>query len=165
MKVVDIAQEIYIDAFEPTYTSVPAIAFWIRGKVGTINNSLCEDFVINDNGEISNSSGCVSIEAVAVIKQYYRVYDLERQVNNNMNALAGSDALIEVNDNFGGASYRKVNRNEISKTIITLRKDEIKNLDNLIAAYKITKSNPAQVSGDDTIPAYYGEKLVTVRNV
>lgn len=165
MKVVDIAEEIFIDAFEPSYTSVPAIAFWIRGKVGSINNYLCEDFIIGSNGEISNSCGCISIDAVAVIKQYYRVYDLEHQVNNNMNALAGSDALIEVNDNFGGASYRKVNRNEISKTLLSLRKDEINILNSLINAYRIKKSVPSQVAGDDTIPAYYGERFVTVRNV
>lgn len=165
MKVVDIAQEIYIDAFEPSYTSVPAISFWIRGKIGAINNVLCEDFKIDDQGEVSNSSGFISIDAVSVIKQYYRVYDLEHQINNHMNALAGNDTLIEVNDNFGGSSFRKVNRNEIAKNLASIRKDEINILNNLISAYKISRSVPNQVAGDDTQAAEWGEKLITIRNV
>lgn len=165
MKIVDIANEIFIDSFEPSYTSVPAIAFWIRGKIGTLNSAICEDYQIDDNGEVFNDNGPISMDAVAIIKQYYRVYNLEYQYNNQLNALANNTGLIEVQDNFGGATFRRVNKNEIAKNIASVRKDEIEVLNNLVSLYKINKGRPTQVAGDDTQSGQWGERLITVRNV
>lgn len=165
MKVVDIANEIYIEASSPTSTSISAISFWIRGKVGAINSLLCEDFTIDDNTqEISNCSGAISIDAVAIIKQMYRLYDLQLQVANNMNAIA-NDSLTSVQDNFGGAMFTRVNKNEVAKTLLSMRKDEMTMLNTLVGAYKINRGRPAQVAGDDTVAAMWGEHLVSIRNV
>ena len=49
MKVVDIAQEIYMELGEPSSLSIPAIAFWIRSNVGALNNYIDKAFKINDS--------------------------------------------------------------------------------------------------------------------
>lgn len=149
MKVVDIAQEIFIDAGSPTSTSIPAIAFWIRGKVGSINNLLYESFSISkDTYEILGDNGEeISPEAVAVIKQMYRVYDYEVQIRSNLNSLA-TDSILQVEDN--GSSVTRVNRNEVSKTLASIRKNEIDALENMVTAYRCRSSEPSQIAGDDT---------------
>jgi hypothetical protein len=165
MKIVDLATSIYLESGEPTYTSIPAIAFYLRNQIGRLNSLVFEDFTINDQGEVVNSSGEISIDATAILQQIYRIYDLQVQVNNNMNALAGTDAIIEVADKFGGQSFKKVNRNEIAKTLISIRKDEIAMLNTLIGAYHINKAKPLAVNGDDCVPAPWGEALISLRNV
>ncbi len=151
MKVVDIANEIFIENGSSTTTSIPAIAFWIRGKVGWLNTVLFEDFYINPALEIFNAdTGEISLEAVSVIKQSYRVYDLEVQIRTMTNALA-ADSILSVQDNLGGTSFTRVNRNEIAKTIVTIRKDELLYLNRMIDAYRSLKSTPSQVAGDDTV--------------
>lgn len=162
MKVVDIAQEIYIDAGSPTTTSIPAIAFWIRGKIGTINNLLYESFTISsDTYEIFGDNGEeISPEAVAVIKQMYRVYDYELQIRSNLNALA-TDSILQVEDN--GSSVTKVNRNSVSQTLASIRKNEIEQLDNLVTAYRSRSAEPSQVAGDDTVEGIFISSFDYVR--
>lgn len=162
MKVVDIANEIFIEAGSPTDTSIPAIAFWIRGKVGAINNLLYESFVIDDTTlEIFKDDGSeISPEAVAIIKQMYRLYDYELQIRSNMNALS-TDSILRVEDQ--GSSVTKVNRNEVSKTLAAIRKDEQAAFNILINAYRNRVSTPSQVAGDDTTPGFYPGSWTYVR--
>lgn len=166
MFIIDIANEIFLDEGSPTYTSLPAICFWIRGKIGTVNSLLCEDYKINEiTKEVVNCNGCrIGIDAVGIIKQLYRIYSLQIQINNNMNALA-KDSLLSVTDEFGGGQFTRVNKNEISKTLLMMRKDETEILNNLVGLYKINKSTPSSLSGDDIVPAYYGEHLISLRDV
>lgn len=162
MKIVDIANEIYIDSGSPDNTSIPAISFWIRGKVGWLNTLLFEDMYVNSDLEIyKTNAGEISLEMVSVIKQSYRVYDLQLQINSLMNTLL-SDGILSVQDNLAGTSFTRVNKNEIVKTLINLRKDEMKYLDTMVNAYRSLTSVPSQVAGDDTssgigqnFPYYY----------
>jgi hypothetical protein len=62
-----------------------------------------------------------------------------------------TDTVIEVSDQ--GSSVRKINKNEVSKTLNSTRNAEYENLIGLISAYKICQSTPIQVAGDDTIEA------------
>jgi hypothetical protein len=162
MKIVDIANEIYIDSGSPSSTSVPAIAFWIRGKVGEINNLLFEDFTINDALEIVDGDDEISFEAVSIIKKLYKIYDYEVSVRSNMNALA-SDSIIEVTDQ--GSSVRKVNRNEVSKTFVQLKSLEEESLQRLVTAYRLRGASPTQVVGDDTERGDNSVTGYTVRDI
>lgn len=153
MKIVDIANEIFIENGSPTTTSIPAIAFWIRAKVGWLNTMLFETLSVNPNYEISNDNGEISLEIVSIIKQSYRVYDLEVQIRSMMNALA-TDSILSVKDNLGGTSFTRVNRNEIAKTLATIRKQESDFLQVMIDAYRSLMSAPSQVAGDDTLAGY-----------
>jgi len=159
MKVVDLANEIYIDSGSPTNTSIPAIAFWIRGKVGVINNLLFEDFYIDQSSlEIFDANkNEISINAVAIIKQFYKLYDYDLQIRSNLNILS-TDSILSVEDQ--GSKVTKVNRNEISKTLAQLKRDEIKILNDLVNAYRNNSSPPSQVVGDDTVVGVY----TTTRN-
>jgi len=155
MKVIDIANEIYTEMGSPTATSIPAISFWIRSKVGDINNLLFEDFVLNSAYEIVDGSGAEILpEAVAVIKKLYKVYDFEVQIRSNMSALS-LDSILEVTDQ--GSSVKKVNRNEVSKTYALLKSEEQQNLKDLVTAYRMRGATPTQVVGDDTVRGFYGE--------
>lgn len=166
MKVVDIATEIYIDSGSPTSTSIPAIAFWIRGKVGDINVLLFEDFhvdVIDGTYEIIDGNSTeIPIEAVAVIKKLYKIYDYEVSVRSNMNALA-TDSIIEVQDQ--GSSVRKVNRNEVSKTFVSLKNLEEESLQRLITSYRMRGASPTQVVGDDTEVGDNSVEGYTIRDI
>ena len=158
MKITDIANEIFIDAGSPTSTSIPAITFWIRGKLGTINNLLYEDFGLDSTTqELTNTSGTdLSYEAISIIKQMYRLYDYEVQIRTQMNALA-NDSIIKIEDQ--GTSIIKINRNMVSQTLMQIRRDEIKMLSDLVTAYRLKQSSPKQVAGDDTMGGYYQDNL------
>jgi hypothetical protein len=149
-----------VDSGSPTDTSIPAIAFWIRGKIGTLNTLLYEDFAYDPvTLELTANGGELSYEAIAIIKQLYRVYDCDLQIRKQMNAL-NADSIISWEDQ--GTAIRKVNRNTVSQTYVMLRKEELKTLTDMITAYRNRSSQPSQVSGDDILagflpiyPGYY----------
>ena len=103
-------------------------------------------------------------QRIAVIKQMYQIYDYQVQIRNNLNALA-SDSILSVQDNLGGVNFTRVNRNEISKTIISIRKDEVESFNKLVNAYRIHHSCPRQVAGDDFIPESHNPYLTYVRGI
>ena len=58
-----------------------------------------------------------------------------------------------------GSRVRKINKNELSKTYLALKKEEYSELTDLINAYKLRKSSPpVQVAGDDTVRGEYATK-------
>jgi hypothetical protein len=166
MWIEDIANQIYLNAGQPTYTSIPSIAFWLRSKVGTLNTLLYEDFSVITSPNPINSQGQpisqwqiydgngneISDLAVAIFQQLYRLYDLEIQIRNMMNALS-SDSTILVDDN--GSRIKRTDKNEIAKTLIVWRKDEIKIFNDLVTAYRCGAGVPSQIAGDDTIAGTY----------
>jgi hypothetical protein len=157
MKIVDIANEIFVDSGQPTSTTIPAIAFWVRGKIGDINNLLCEDFIFNNAYEVVNGNGDeIAPEAVSIIKKLYKIYDYEVQIRSNLNALT-TDSIIEVMDQ--GSSVRKVNKNEVSKTLASLKTSEETSVKEMVTAYKLRAGAPQQVTGDDEIRGYYNRGL------
>lgn len=154
MKIVDIANEIYIDAGSPTDTSIPAIAFWIRGKVGWLNTMVYEDLIVDPTTlELTDNGTEINTEMVSLIKQLYKVYDLDVMIRNTINSLL-SDGILQVTDNLGGTSFVRANRNEMAKTLMQVRKDEIQILNQMINSYRSLTSQPSQVAGDDTMVGY-----------
>ena len=166
MKIVDIATQIYQDAGEPSSSSIPAIAYWIRGKVGDINILLFEDFTVEETSgqyEILDADSIeISIDAVSIIKQLYQIYDYQVQIRAQMNALA-TDTILEFKE-IDGSAFKRTNRNEVSKTLASLRKDELETLKGMVNAYRIKKSGPAQIAGDDTIEGFYSVYNTIGRN-
>jgi hypothetical protein len=163
MKIVDIATQIFQDAGEPSSSSVPAITYWIRGKVGDINVLLYENFTVEENSgdyEILNGDSEISADAVAIIKKMYEIYDYQVQIRAQMNALA-SDSILEFNE-VDGSSFRRTNRNEISKTLASIRKDELQSLKDLVTAYRIKQAVPLQSTGDDIFEGINGTEGSTL---
>ena len=185
MLVVQIANDLHIDEM-PQGTSLAATSHWIRSQVPYLNVMLYEDFSISPiNYEILDNShtreyyqqhwyeNCqflqsgqptINLEAVGIIKQLFRIYNLQLQVQNNMNSINQND-LLSVNDNFGGGQFTRINRNEVAKTLISMRKDEIAILKEMVGRYCIGKSGIRSVSGDDYFTPYYLSYQEYVRGV
>jgi hypothetical protein len=104
--------------------------------------------VAGDNGTASTPA-IVSIQAEesSVLKKMYIVHYYDQQIRATVGA-ASSDPVVEVASD--GSRVRKINKNELSKTYISLKKEEYSELTDLINAYKLRKSSPVQVAGDDT---------------
>ena len=185
MKIVDIADELFRELGEPSSISIPAISFWIRSNVGELNNRINTSFKIVEYGseayEFSGSfispenepqafneaSGALGLsvgsnqgktadpvivsiqpEEAAILKKMY--YD--KQIRSTVGA-ASTDPVVEVASD--GSRVRKINKNELSKTYLALKKEEYSELTDLINSYKLRKSTPVQVAGDDTIRGEY----------
>lgn len=153
MTVTDIADEIYRELGEPSDLSIPPIAFWVRTNIGALNTLINETFSISEPSlEIINSDGVISIDAAAVLKRLYDVNYYQKKYLANLTTMS-SDLLIEVTD--GNRTVRRINRNEVGKTILEAKSQTQKNLSDLVTAYKLSKAAPRQIAGDDTTQGVY----------
>lgn len=153
MKIVDLANELFIEMESPTSTSISAIAFYLRGQIGKINNLLFEDFQLDGNYEIIDGNGNeISDNAAAILKTIYRVYDYSSQIRSNFNAIS-TDSVLRVEDN--GSSVTKINKNEVIKVLASLKSNEEQNLKDLVTAYRLKQSTPTSVNGDDDIAGFF----------
>jgi hypothetical protein len=91
-------------------------------------------------------------EEASILKKMYIVHYYDQQIRTTVGA-ASSDPVVEVASD--GSRVRKINKNELSKTYISLKKEEYMELTDLINAYKLRKASPVQVAGDDTVAGFY----------
>lgn len=154
MKVVDIANEIYLENASPSDTSIPAIAFWIRSNVGKLNNYVYESYSIDAASlEIVDSSGSEIQElAAAILKEMYKIYRIELDIRANINAV-NNDSVLAASDE--GFSVRRVNRSELLKTLTSQKRDALKELETMVGYYRSYNGAPSQVAGDDTVAGVY----------
>ena len=146
MKIVDIADEIFRELNQPTEVSIPQIAFWVRVNVGTLNNIINSCYTIDTSTlEISPDP---EIEEKAIFKKLYIIHYYDLKVRAALGA-ASLDPVVEVTSD--GATVRKLNRNQTSQLFLTLKKQESDDFNRLVANYKMRKSAPIQVAGDDTV--------------
>jgi len=102
----------------------------------------------NDNGTASNPAIVgIQPEEASILKKMYSVHYYDQQIRTTVGA-ASTDPVVEVASD--GSRVRKINKNELSKTYISLKKEEYSELIDLINSYKLRKSSPIQVAGDDT---------------
>ena len=149
MKVVNIADQIFKELDEPSDLSVPAIAYWVRNKVGELNDLIFTTFKIDETTlEIVDENGTeIKENAAAILKKMYSVHRLNSKIRQRITALE-SNSVIEVTDD--GATVRMVNKNEVIKALATLKKQEADELYKLVTGFVLGDSSPLQVTGDDT---------------
>jgi hypothetical protein len=149
MKVVDISDDIHRELGTPTGISIASIAHWVRGNVGTLNNYLNTTYSEDSTTLELNDSDSVEIgiEETSILKKMYHVYYYDSQLRTNINTLQ-TDTIVFVSDQ--GSSVKKVDRLDVAKHLGQIKKEEQQNLTQLIHAYKMSKTNPIQVVGDDT---------------
>ena len=162
MKVVDIADEIFRELDSPSALSIPAIAYWVRANIGSLNSYLNSAYIINSTSlEIEQTltavSGTTSTSEIgeqekAILIKMYLVHFYDTKLRSSLIAM-DTDTVIEVSDQ--GSSVRKLNKNEITKTLNSTRNAEYETMMTLVNAYKLSKSAPLQVAGDDTVEALY----------
>ena len=109
--------------------------------------------VSGDNGAASVPA-IVSIqpEEASILKKMYIVHYYDQQIRTTVGA-ASSDPVVEVASD--GSRVRKINKNELSKTYLSLKREEYHELTDLINAYKLRKASPVQVAGNDTVVGQY----------
>lgn len=147
--VTSIAQEIYEEMGEPSDLSISAIAAWIRRNIGGLNNMINVNFSL-DSQTLEISPNLSDIEKY-IFKKMYSVYFFDLKIKSTA-SLAVTD-FVSIKDDIG--SVQKVNKNEVLKNYISVRKQEYDELKNLTAEYKNNNSLPIQVAGDDTIQGVY----------
>ena len=94
----------------------------------------------------------IQAEEASVLKKMYIVHYYDQQIRSTVGA-ASSDPVVEVASD--GSRVRKINKNELSKTYLSLKREEYNELTDLINSYKLRKSSPVQVAGDDTQVGQY----------
>ena len=94
----------------------------------------------------------IQAEEASVLKKMYIVHYYDQQIRSTVGA-ASSDPVVEVASD--GSRVRKINKNELSKTYLSLKREEYGELIDLINAYKLRKASPVQVAGDDTVVGQY----------
>jgi hypothetical protein len=167
MKVVDIADEIYRELGSPTDLSISAIAFWVRTNIGELNNYLMATYVVDATTlEVKtiledDTEEEISPEAVSIIKKMYNIHNYDLEIRKNLISIS-TDSIIEVSDQ--GSSVRKINRNEVSKTLSNLRRQEVDTLTDLVTAYRLRNAAPRQVAGNDTVEGAFNSNDTTTRD-
>tara|TARA_B100000427_G_scaffold295838_1_gene275180 strand:- start:1294 stop:1917 length:624 start_codon:yes stop_codon:yes gene_type:complete len=109
---------------------------------------------VSGNDGLANTPAIVSIqpEEASILKKMYIVHYYDQQIRSTVGA-ASTDPIVEVASD--GSRVRKINKNELSKTYLALKKEEYQELADLINAYKSRKASPIQVAGDDTVRGEY----------
>ena len=94
----------------------------------------------------------IQAEEASILKKMYIVHYYDQQIRSTVGA-ASTDPVVEVASD--GSRVRKINKNELSKTYISLKKEEYRELTDLVNTYKLRKASPVQVAGDDTVVGQY----------
>tara|TARA_B100000959_G_scaffold267984_1_gene312154 strand:+ start:35 stop:523 length:489 start_codon:yes stop_codon:yes gene_type:complete len=157
MKIVDIANEVYMELGELTSLSVPAIAFWLRTNIGNLNARLNTTYEIDSDFEIAPALGDSEKD---IFKKLYVIHHYDAKLRESLGA-ASTDTWVEISSD--GTSVRRVNKIQQSQTYQSAKKLELEELEKLIHAYKMSASAPIQVAGNDTVEGYYSPNHIHVR--
>lgn len=155
VSVTDLSNSIWINQLnQSTLVSIPEIAYWTRSfGIGALNSLIYTSFDIDSTTlEIVPSFG---LDEASILSQLYVLKFIQLQIDSLIGAsgLVGNE-IIEFSEN--GHTIRKNNRNEISKSWITLKSQAQSNLDQLISSYKINRATPRQVVGIDGSCSAFG---------
>lgn len=128
-------------------TTTSEIAYYIDSAgLGKLNSLIFTDYSIDpDTYEIVPDIGR---EELAILGAIYKVKFLTRMNENSLGASGVSD-ILEVSDD--GATVRKQSRSTMAQQWASLKKGAQEELLNLIGSYKIYKSSPVQVVGEDSL--------------
>lgn len=152
ISVADISSSIWVNQLgQSNLTTVPEIAFWVRNHgVGALNSLIFTSFSIDSTTQ--EISPDITIDEQSILSQLYLIKFFQTQANSFLGA-AGVKDTIEYSEK--GHTIRKLNKNEISKTFISLKNQAREDLNQLIGFYKIKKASPRDVSGyDQTVQVF-----------
>jgi hypothetical protein len=157
MKVVDIADELFNELGSPTSLSIQAISYWLRSNIGSLSNYLNEDFTLNASNldiekTVNDEKVQIDEDEKDILKKMYHIHYYDILLRSTLSA-AGTDSVVEIQSD--DTRVRRINKNELSKTYISLKRLEQDELSKLVNGYKIKKSSPVQIAGDDTVKGQY----------
>jgi len=153
MKVVDIASNIWaFELDEPTDVSVASIAQKLRVSIGKLNNLINTNFYIDqDTFEIINADNGseISTDQVAIYILIFLDYFYLKQAKAFLGA-AGVDVIKSINQD--GIIVTMVEKNNMAKSYLELRKQNTEQLKQLLNNYKFNRATARQVETDDRLP-------------
>lgn len=172
MKVVDIADELFREVSEDSDYSIASISYWVRANIGRLNSHINTFFKIdsssleivqktdekNDNVLIESE---INIDEAAVLKKLFLIHYYDRTIRANISS-ATSDTIVKVTDQ--GSSVTKINKNEMIKSLSSLKRQEHQEMKELIRDYRANQIKPRQVVGDDTVRGLYQGNSLSVRS-
>lgn len=147
--ITNISDELFRELNQPSELSIAAIAFWLQTNIGLLNTELGTSYTLSDAKEIVDGTTEIDINTAAIYKKLYLIHYYDRKIQENLGASSVS-SLLEVGSD--GATVRKVNKNEIAKTYVSMRKQAREELDTLINARNFGLISPVQVAGNDNVP-------------
>lgn len=130
-----LSTQIWEELGSPTSPAASYILSWLSSKagVGKLNNITNNCFSIVSG----NLSPEPKSEELAIYKELYKISYYDRKVAEATNS-ALSDSWLELKDDV--SSIKRHNKNEVAKTIISLRKDAYDNLKDMIFSYQQNNS-------------------------
>ncbi len=150
-----IATEIFTELGSPSSTTEVAISYWLKANVAALNSLINSTYTVaggaityQDTSTTPATETAMTTNEAAILKKMYYVYDYDNKLRNILGA-SSWDSVVEISD--AGTRVRKVNKSEIGKTLHQAKIEEQKQLNDLVAAYKLKNSSPIQVAGDDTV--------------
>ena len=157
MKVVDIADELFNELGSPTTLSIQAISYWLRSNIGSLSNYLNEDFTLNATDldiekTVNDEKVQIDEDEKDILKKMYHIHYYDILLRSTLSA-AGTDSVVEIQSD--DTRVRRINKYELSKTYISLKRLEQDELTKFVNGYKIKKSSPVQIAGDDTVKGQY----------
>jgi hypothetical protein len=146
MKLVDIANEIFVELEEPEDNSIPQIVYWLSSNIGKLNILLSTDIIIEDDYTLE-----INVSEKEIFKTLYHVNYLSKLVKSNLGAAAYDwSELVE-----GDSRVRRVSKNELAKNYYSMKKDLQTEVEDLVFYYKQNQCLPESYSAYTDILQYY----------
>lgn len=155
---VSTAQEILDELYTPDVT-LPVITTWLRNNLGKLNGIIGTEYAINST-TLELTTEMDEFDK-AIFKKMYICFYYTKKVEYNLGATAYEKVLSMDSD---GGRIVMINKNEIAKTYLQLKKQCSDELSAMVNEKKLnpTNSMPLAVHGDDgnvivinNVPNYY----------
>ncbi len=150
MKIIQIAEELWGELSEDDSISPTLISFYLTENIGNFNNLTSASLTINpDNSEILPDP---SEDEKSILKQLYIIHFNDKKLRA---VLSGADAnsIVEISE--AGGTIRMLNKNELAKSYIAIKKEEQNRLKDLIHGYRMNRSEATQIAGKDVVEGVY----------
>lgn len=150
IKIVDVANTIWASELNQSDTTdIPSIAYWLRSVgVPKLNDLIYTNFDIDESTLEIQPAESFGFDEMAILIQLYMIKFFQRQSSNMLSA-AGAETILEYSEN--GMTIRKINRGTLGQQWNMLQKDAQTELNNMVNGYKIKRSTPLAIGGEETL--------------
>lgn len=147
MALSDIAGEIYADLESPSSPDAAAIEIWLRTHIGDLNTALGLSITI-----VANE---LSVDLSEAEKSIFKDIYLSSYYGLQIRRYTGASAYDWSEVTEGDSTVRRVSKNELAKTIQTLKRDLDAALKDKINRYRFDKSLPVSQEAVNNLIQFY----------
>lgn len=141
--ITQISDSIFEELGRPSDITISSISHWLRNNLGNLNILTNQSYVLNPDESVTPS---IDMGSYGVFTAMYRVRYFEKQFLSGLGA-AGYSIPTEVSsDGFRVKFEPKIS---LSKFWSDAKNQALIELNDLVNAYKIDKTLPSQIAGDD----------------